>query len=169
MLDVNDFIGKSFTTAPMAIVSVPDHSSPTCTGSRYDWFSNPDYKSKFQGQSATISACRELVGPTRISPSSSPRHQGNQRRQRSMATWTTGKKDPSLGWRFTDACCRWQQRRQGYPNGFRSNEWGIPYGRLSSGRLPPVERGGDTTAGGVYSITQYLEWMKNMLRRRRKA
>jgi len=49
-LDVNDFIGKSFTTAPDGkLYQLPDQQSPTCTV-RYDWFSNPTtgkFKAKY--------------------------------------------------------------------------------------------------------------------------
>ena len=47
-LDVNDFIGKSFTTAPdKKLYQLPDQQFANLYWFRYDWFSNPDYKAKF--------------------------------------------------------------------------------------------------------------------------
>src|SRR6202047_2824609 len=48
-LDVNDFIGKSFTTAPNGhLYQLPDQQFANLYWFRYDWFSNPDYKAKFK-------------------------------------------------------------------------------------------------------------------------
>jgi glycerol transport system substrate-binding protein len=72
-----------------------------------------------------------------------------------------GKKDPSLGWRFTDA---WLSMAgagsKGLPNGLPVDEWGIrmedchPVGAS-------VSRGGETNSpAAVYSIVKYMEWLK---------
>src|SRR5260370_558793 len=46
-LDVNDFIGKSFTTAPNGhLYQLPDQQFANLYWVRYDWFSNPDYTAK---------------------------------------------------------------------------------------------------------------------------
>src|SRR3989440_7512226 len=51
MLDVNDFIGKSFTTAPDGkLYQLPDQQFANLYWFRYDWFTNPDYKSKFKAK-----------------------------------------------------------------------------------------------------------------------
>ena len=50
-LDVNDFIGKSFTTAPNGhLYQLPDQQFANLYWFRYDWFSNPDYKAKFKAK-----------------------------------------------------------------------------------------------------------------------
>ena len=50
-LDVNDFIGKSFTTAPNGhLWQLPDQQFANLYWFRYDWFSNPDYKAKFKAK-----------------------------------------------------------------------------------------------------------------------
>jgi glycerol transport system substrate-binding protein len=72
-----------------------------------------------------------------------------------------GKKDPSLGWRFTDAWLSMAGNGdKGLPNGKPVDEWGI---RMEGCRPvgSSVDRGGDTNgAAAVYSITKYLDWMK---------
>ncbi len=47
-----------------------------------------------------------------------------------------GKKDPSLGWRFTDAWLSMAGNGdKGLPNGLPVDEWGIRMRRLHAGRL----------------------------------
>jgi glycerol transport system substrate-binding protein len=72
-----------------------------------------------------------------------------------------GKKDPSLGWRFTDA---WLVMAgagdKGLPNGKPVDEWGIrvegcnPVGSS-------VERGGATNGpAAVFATAKYIEWLR---------
>ena len=72
-----------------------------------------------------------------------------------------GKKDPSLGWRFTDAWLSMAGNGdKGLPNGLPVDEWGI---RMEGCRPvgSSIDRGGDTNGpAAVYSITKYLEWLK---------
>jgi glycerol transport system substrate-binding protein len=129
MLDVNDFIGKSFTTAPNGhLYQLPDQQFANLYWFRYDWFSNPDYKTKFKAKYGYMDY---------------------------------GKKDPSLGWRFTDAWLSMAGNGdKGIPNGLPVDEWGI---RMEGCRPvgSSVERGGDVNGpAAVYSIVKYLDWMK---------
>jgi hypothetical protein len=66
-----------------------------------------------------------------------------------------GKKDPSLGWRFTDAWLSMAGNGdKGLPNGLPVDEWGI---RMEGCRPvgSSVERGGDTNGpAAVYSIAE---------------
>ena len=72
-----------------------------------------------------------------------------------------GKKDPSLGWRFTDAWLSMAGNGdRGIPNGKPVDEWGI---RMEGCRPvgSSVDRGGDTNGpAAVYAITKYVEWLK---------
>ena len=74
-----------------------------------------------------------------------------------------GKKDPSLGWRFTDAWLSMAGTADiGIPNGMPVDEWGI---RASADGCTPlgasVSRGGATNSpAAVYALTKYVDWMK---------
>ena len=74
-----------------------------------------------------------------------------------------GKKDPSLGWRFTDAWLSMAGTADiGIPNGKPVDEWGI---RTSADGCNPlgasVSRGGATNSpAAVYALTKYVDWMK---------
>ncbi len=73
-----------------------------------------------------------------------------------------GKKDPSLGWRFTDAWLSMAGNGdKGLPNGLPVDEWGIKVNDKSQPVGSCVARGGDTNGpASVYSIEKYLEWLK---------
>ena len=50
-LDIDDFIGKSFTTAPDGkLYQLPDQQFANLYWFRYDWFQRPDLKDEVQGQ-----------------------------------------------------------------------------------------------------------------------
>ena len=73
-----------------------------------------------------------------------------------------GKKDPSLGWRFTDAWLSMAGNGdKGIPNGLPVDEWGIKVNEKSQPVGSCVARGGDTNGpAAVYSIQKYLDWLK---------
>jgi glycerol transport system substrate-binding protein len=74
-----------------------------------------------------------------------------------------GKRDPSLGWRFTDAWLSMAGAAdKGIPNGLPVDEWGI---RVATDQCTPlgasVDRGGATNSpAAVYALTQYVDWLK---------
>jgi glycerol transport system substrate-binding protein len=74
-----------------------------------------------------------------------------------------GKKDPSLGWRFTDAWLSMAGAAdKGIPNGLPVDEWGI---RVAADKCTPVgasvSRGGATNSpAAVYALRKYVDWMK---------
>ena len=73
-----------------------------------------------------------------------------------------GKKDPSLGWRFTDAWLSMAGNGdKGMPNGQPVDEWGIRVNDKDQPVGSCVARGGDTNGpAAVYSIQKYLDWLK---------
>ena len=161
-LDVNDFIGKSFTTAPDGkLYQLPDQQFANLYWFRYDWFSNPEYKAKFKakygyelGVPVNWSAYEDIADffTNDIKEINGVKVYGHM---------DYGKKDPSLGWRFTDAWLSMAGNGdKGIPNGLPVDEWGI---RMEGCRPvgSSVERGGDTNGpAAVYSIVKYLDWMK---------
>ena len=162
MLDVDDFIGKSFTTAPNGhLYQLPDQQFANLYWFRYDWFTNPDLKAKFKakygydlGVPVNWSAYEDIAEffTNDVKEINGVKVYGHM---------DYGKKDPSLGWRFTDA---WLSMAgsgdKGIPNGLPVDEWGI---RMEGCRPvgSSIERGGDVNGpAAVYSIVKYLDWMK---------
>ena len=96
-LDVNDFIGKSFTTGPDGkLWQLPDQQFANLYWFRYDWFKRPELQEAVQGQAtATSWACRSTGRPTRTSPSSSACTSRTSTASASTATWTTASARPT--------------------------------------------------------------------------
>ncbi len=161
-LDIDDFIGKSFGTGPDGkLYQLPVQQFANLYWFRYDWFQRADLKQKFKakygyelGVPVNWSAYEDIaefftndvkeIDGTKV-----------------FGHMDYGKKDPSLGWRFTDAWLSMAGNGdKGIPNGKPVDEWGI---RMEGCRPvgSSVERGGDTNGpAAVYSITKYVEWLK---------
>jgi len=72
-----------------------------------------------------------------------------------------GRKDPSLGWRITDAWLSMAgEGSRGYPNGYPIDEWGIRV----EGCVPvgaSVQRGGGTNSPAAhYAVQKYIDWLE---------
>jgi glycerol transport system substrate-binding protein len=163
-LDLKDFIGTSFTTAPDGkMYQLPDQQFANLYWFRADLFARPDLKAKFKAKYGY-----ELGVPV------------NWSAYEDIAQFFTddvktidgkpiyghmdyGKKDPSLGWRFTDAWLSMAGAAdKGIPNGLPVDEWGI---RVADDKCTPVgaevARGGATNSpAAVYALTKYIDWMK---------
>jgi len=160
-LDIDDFIGRSFTTGPDGkLYQLPDQQFANLYWFRYDWFSREDLKAAFHEQygyelgvpvnwsayediAAFFSGLGELDG------------------KKVYGHMDYGKKDPSLGWRFTDA---WLSMAgagdRGIPNGVPVDEWGI---RVEGCRPAgsSVTRGGAANGpAAVYALSKYIDWLK---------
>ncbi len=161
-LDLADFIGISFTTAPDGkVYQLPDQQFANLDWFRYDWFTDKDIKAKFKakygyelGVPLNWSAYEDIAEffTNDVKEINGVKVYGNM---------DYGKKDPSLGWRFTDAWLSMAGNGdRGLPNGKPVDEWGI---RMEGCRPTgsTVERGGDTNGpAAVYSIVKYIEWLK---------
>jgi len=164
-LDLEDFIGTSFTTAPDGkLYQLPDQQFANLYWFREDWFSDPKTRNDFRaeygydlGVPVNWTAYEDIAafftgrdmsylgGPTHV-----------------FGSMDYGKKDPSLGWRYTDA---WMSMAgmgdQGAPNGLPVDEWGV---RVDDDSRPVgscVARGGATNdAAAVYAVTKAIDWLK---------
>jgi glycerol transport system substrate-binding protein len=161
-LDVDDFIGKKFGTAPDGkLYQLPDQQFANLYWFRHDWFSRDDLKQKFKakygyelGVPVNWSAYEDIADffTNQVKEIDGKRVYGHM---------DYGKKDPSLGWRFTDA---WLSMAgtgsKGLPNGVPVDEWGI---RVEECRPvgSSVKRGGEANSpAAVYSLAKYIDWLK---------
>jgi glycerol transport system substrate-binding protein len=159
-LDVKDFIGTSFTTSPDGkLYQLPDQQFANLYWFRYDWFNDDKNKADFKAKYGY-----ELGVPVNWSAYEDIAEFFTGREingQKVFGHMDYGKKDPSLGWRFTDAWLSMAGNGdKGIPNGLPVDEWGI---RMEGCRPvgSSIERGGDTNGpAAVYSIVKYLEWLK---------
>lgn len=159
-LDLSDFIGTDFTTGPDGkLYQLPDQQFANLYWFRYDWFTDPEIKAEFRAaygydlgvpvnwaayeDIAEFFTGREIDGQT------------------VFGSMDYGKKDPSLGWRFTDA---WMSMAGmgsiGEPNGLPVDEWGIRVNDRSQPVGSCVVRGGATNSpAAVYALAKYSKWL----------
>jgi len=159
-IDIDDFIGKSFTTAPDGkLYQLPDQQFANLYWFRYDWFNDEAIRAEFKekygydlGVPVNWSAYEDIAEFFTGREIDGRRVYGHM---------DYGKKDPSLGWRFTDAWLSMAGNGDlGIPNGVPVDEWGIRVDENSRPVGSCVARGGDTNGpAAVYSIEKYLEWL----------
>ena len=165
-LDLDDFIGLQFTTAPDGeLYQLPDQQFANLYWFRYDWFNDDKTQADFEaeygyelGVPVNWSAYEDIAefftgrdmsymgGPTEV-----------------WGNMDYGKKDPSLGWRFTDA---WMSMAgmgdKGEPNGLPVDEWGVRVNEQSQPTGSCMARGGATNSpAAVYAIEKYKYWLDN--------
>jgi glycerol transport system substrate-binding protein len=163
-LDLEDFIGISFTTGPDGKVwQLPDQQFANLYWFRKDWFDREDLKQRFRekygyelGVPVDWSAYEDIADffTNDVKEIDGVRVYGHM---------DYGKRAPDLGWRMTDA---WLSMAgagdKGLPNGRPVDEWGI---RMEEGSCNPA--GASVTRGGaangpaaVYAIRKWDEWLK---------
>ena len=164
MLDVDDFMGKSFTTGPDGkLYQLPDQQFANLYWFRHDWFSRPDLQKRFKekygydlGVPVNWSAYEDIAAffTEDVKEIDGVRVYGHM---------DYGKRAPDLGWRMTDA---WLSMAgagsKGLPNGRPVDEWGI---RMEDGSCNPagasVSRGGAANGpAAVYAIRKWDEWLR---------
>lgn len=163
-LDLDDFMGLSFTTGPNGdLYQLPDQQFANLYWFRYDWFQREDLKAQFKekygyelGVPVNWSAYEDIAEffSKDVKEIDGVKIYGHM---------DYGKRAPDLGWRMTDA---WLSMAgagsKGLPNGRPVDEWGI---RMEEGSCNPagasVERGGAANGpAAVYAIRKWDEWLR---------
>jgi len=163
-LDLDDFMGLSFTTGPDGkIYQLPDQQFVNLYWFRKDWFDRSDLQNQFKdiygydlGVPVNWSAYEDIAEFFSV-------HVKEIDGQTIYGHMDYGKRAPDLGWRMTDA---WLSMAgagsKGTPNGRPIDEWGI---RMEEDSCNPVgasvTRGGATNGpAAVYSIRKWDEWLR---------
>ena len=163
-LDIDDFIGKSFTTGPDGkLYQLPDQQFANLYWFRKDWFDRADLQAKFKdmygydlGVPVNWSAYEDIAEFFSV-------HVKEIDGVRIYGHMDYGKRAPDLGWRMTDA---WLSMAgagsKGLPNGRPIDDWGI---RMEEGSCNPagasVTRGGGANGpAAVYAIRKWDEWLR---------
>ncbi|MGH6933062.1 MAG: extracellular solute-binding protein, partial [Dongiaceae bacterium] len=136
-LDIDDFIGKSFTTGPDGkLWQLPDQQFANLYWFRKDWFDRADLQEKFKakygydlGVPVNWSAYEDIAEFFTIDVKEIDGVQV-------YGHMDYGKRAPDLGWRMTDAWLSMAGNGdKGVPNGVPVDEWGI---RMEAGTCNPV-------------------------------
>ena len=165
-LDIEDFVGLSFTTGPDGkVYQLPDQQFANLYWFRYDWFTDPktmeDFKAAYGydlGVPLNWSAYEDIA---EFFTGRDMSYAGGPS-DGVFGNMDYGKKDPSLGWRYTDA---WMSMAgmgdKGEPNGLPVDEWGIRVNENSQPVGSCVARGGATNGpAAVYAVTKAIEWLQ---------
>jgi glycerol transport system substrate-binding protein len=163
-LDVDDFIGKSFTTGPDGkLYQLPDQQFANLYWFRKDWFDREDLQARFKekygydlGVPVDWSAYEDIADffTNDVKEIDGVRVYGHM---------DYGKRAPDLGWRMTDAWLSMAGATSpGLPNGRPIDEWGI---RMEEDSCNPagasVSRGGGANSpAAVYAIRKWDEWLR---------
>ena len=163
-LDLDDFIGLQFTTGPDdELYQLPDQQFANLYWFRYDWFNDEknqaDFKEKYGydlGVPVNWSAYEDIA---EFFTGRDLSHLGVEGEV--FGNMDYGKKDPSLGWRYTDA---WMSMAgmgdTGEPNGLPVDEWGIRVNEQSQPVGACMERGGATNSpAAVYAVDKAIKWL----------
>ncbi|MEH6547292.1 MAG: ABC transporter substrate-binding protein [Sneathiella sp.] len=164
-MDLDDFIGLQFTTGPDGqLYQLPDQQFANLYWFRYDWFNDEinkaDFKAKYGydlGVPVNWSAYEDIAEFFTGRDLSRLGVKGEV-----YGNMDYGKKDPSLGWRYTDA---WMSMAGmgdvGEPNGLPVDEWGIRVNEKSQPVGSCMARGGATNSpAAVYAVTKAIDWLK---------
>lgn len=162
-LDLDDFIGLSFVTAPDGkVYQLPDQQFAALYWFRHDWFQRADLKARFRaihGYELGVPVNWKAYEDIAAFFTEEVREIDGRRVWGHM---DYGARDPSLGWRFTDAWLSIAGASDvGLPNGKPVDEWGI---RVENCRPvgASMARGGATDSpAAVYALRKYLEWIEN--------
>ncbi len=165
-LDLEDFIGLSFTTGPDGkVYQMPTQQFANLYWFRYDWFNDEKNQADFKeaygydlGVPVNWTAYEDIA---EFFTGRDLSHLGVEGEV--FGNMDYGKKDPSLGWRYTDA---WMSMAGmgdvGEPNGLPVDEWGIRVNENSQPTGSCMARGGATNApAAVYAVTKAIEWLQN--------
>lgn len=160
-LDLKDFIGIRFTTGPDGhIYQLPDQQFANLYWYRADWFDREDIKEKFQqrygyplGVPQNWSAYEDIAEFFSV-------HIQEIDGERVWGHMDYGKRDPSLGWRISDA---WLSLGgtgdKGLPNGHPVDEWGIRVEGCQPVGASMARGGALDSPAAIYSLTKYVEWL----------
>lgn len=164
-LDLEDFMGISFTTGPDGdLYQMPDQQFANLYWFRKDWFDKPELQAAFKekygydlGVPVNWSAYEDIADffSNDVKEVDGVPIYGHM---------DYGKRAPDLGWRMTDAWLSMAGAGSpGEPNGVPIDEWGI---RMEAGSCNPA--GASVTRGGaangpaaVYAIRKWDEWLRN--------
>jgi glycerol transport system substrate-binding protein len=159
-LNLDDFIGLDFTTGPDGkLYQMPTQQFANLYWFRYDWFNDEKNMADFEaeygydlGVPVNWTAYEDIAA---FFTGRDLSHLGVEGEV--YGNMDYGKKDPSLGWRYTDA---WMSMAGmgdvGEPNGLPVDEWGIRVNENSQPVGSCVTRGGATNSpAAVYAVEKY--------------
>lgn len=161
-LDLQDFIGLPFVTAPDGkVYQLPDQQFAALYWFRHDWFQRPDLRERFH----------ELYGYELGVPVNWAAYEdiaaffteevGEIDGRRVWGHMDYGANHPSIGWRITDGWLSMAGAADpGLPNGRPVDEWGIRVEDCRPVGASMALGGAADSPAAVYALRKYVDWLK---------
>ncbi|SDW16513.1 ABC transporter substrate-binding protein [Marinobacter mobilis] len=161
-LDLDDFIGLAFGTAPDGkLYQLPDQQFANLYWYRHDWFSRPDLQKQFETEYGyPLNVPQNWAAYEDIARffSEKVRYIDGQRVWGHM---DYGRTDPSLGWRISDA---WLSLAgagdKGLPNGHPVDDWGIRVEGCHPVGASVARGGALDSPAAIYAVSKYVDWLE---------
>ena len=161
-LDLGDFIGLPFVTAPDGkLYQLPDQQFANLYWYRRDWFERPELRKAFRQRYGY-----ELDVPQNWSAYEDiaaffTEQVGELDGQRVYGHMDYGGFDPSIGWRLSDAWLGMAGVADlGLPNGVPVDDWGIRVEGCRPAGASVTRGGALDSPAAVYAIQQYIDWLQ---------
>ena len=161
-LDLQDFIGLPFVTAPDGkLYQLPDQQFANLYWYRQDWFARPDLRAAFRqryGYELDVPQNWSAYQDIAAFFSEDVREIDGKRVYGHM---DYGAFDPSLGWRISDAWLGMAGVADvGLPNGLPVDDWGIRVEGCRPAGASTSRGGALDSPAAVYALQQYIDWLK---------
>lgn len=160
-LDLDDFLGLSFVTAPDGkLYQLPDQQFASLYWYRQDWFARPELRKAFRERYGY-----ELDVPQNWSAYEDiaaffSEHVRELDGQRVYGHMDYGGFDPSIGWRLSDAWLGMAGAADpGLPNGLPVDDWGIRVEGCRPAGASMARGGALDSPAAVYALRTYIDWI----------
>ncbi len=161
-LDLDDFIGLPFVTAPDGkVYQLPDQQFANLYWYRQDWFERPELRQAFRERYGyELDVPQNWSAYEDIAAFFSEQVQEIDG-QRVYGHMDYGGFDPSLGWRLSDAWLGMAGVGDlGLPNGLPVDDWGIRVEDCRPAGASMARGGALDSPAAVYALQQYIDWLK---------
>jgi len=161
-LDLDDFIGLSFVTAPDGkLYQLPDQQFANLYWYRQDWFERPELRQAFRERYGyELDVPQNWSAYEDIAAFFSEQVQEIDG-QRVYGHMDYGAFDPSLGWRISDAWLGMAGAADtGLPNGLPVDDWGIRVEGCRPAGASMARGGALDSPAAVYAVQRYIDWLK---------
>ena len=161
-LDLQDFIGLPFVTAPDGrLYQLPDQQFANLYWYRQDWFERPALRQAFRERYGyELDVPQNWSAYEDIAAFFSEQVQEIDG-QRVYGHMDYGAFDPSLGWRLSDAWLGMAGVADlGLPNGLPVDDWGIRVEGCRPAGASMARGGALDSPAAIYALQQYIDWLK---------
>ncbi|MDX1456667.1 MAG: extracellular solute-binding protein [Marinobacter sp.] len=161
-LDLDDFIGLAFGTAPDGkLYQLPSQQFANLYWYRHDWFNREDLQQRFEKHFGYPLGVPQNWAAYEDIADFFSNHVREIDGRRVWGHMDYGRTDPSLGWRISDAWLSLAGAGDpGLPNGQPVDDWGIRVEGCHPVGASVARGGALDSPAAVYAVAKYIEWLE---------